>query len=72
MTLKELRDNATLSQTELAARVGVSKAAISLWEAGIHTPRQAHIRKLALALKVSEREVKDAINALKAHETKRS
>jgi DNA-binding transcriptional regulator YiaG len=36
---REIRENAGLSQQEVADAVGVAKATISHWEAGARTPR---------------------------------
>lgn len=49
-TLKEMRDEAILTQEELAQRVGVTKMTIYSWERGETGPRPAHIRKLAEVL----------------------
>ena len=59
-TLKEMRDEAILTQEELASKVGVSKMTIYSWERGESGPRPAHIRKLAEVLKRTPTEVREA------------
>ena len=51
--IKTARKTAGLSQTDLAARVGVSQPAIANWESGVHDPRRLMIAKIAEALRVS-------------------
>ena len=60
-TLRQLREDAVLTQAELAEQVGVSATAISHWETGSKRPRASNIRKLALALNVTPREILAAI-----------
>ena len=59
-TLKEMRDEAILTQEELASKVGVSKMTIYSWERGESGPRPAHIRKLAEVLGKAPTEVREA------------
>lgn len=59
-TLKEMRDEAILTQEELAQVVGVSKMTIYSWERGETSPRPAHIRKLAEVLGRTPQEVREA------------
>lgn len=49
-TLRALREQAGLSQEELAARAQVSRASIQNWEGNRTAPRRAETRKLASAL----------------------
>lgn len=60
-TLRQLREDAVLTQAELAEQVGVSVTAISHWETGNKRPRASNIRKLASALGVTPREILAAI-----------
>lgn len=60
--LKVLRVQRGLSQTELAALVGVSQAAIGQWERGVSNPKGKHLLALAKALAV---EAKLLINVTK-------
>jgi DNA-binding XRE family transcriptional regulator len=48
--LRDLRKFRQLSQSQLAAAVGVTKAAVSEWEAGKSTPRQHHQVLIARSL----------------------
>ena len=45
--LRVLRRGARLTQAEVAARLGVTKQAVSNWEKGLHEPHQRHARGLA-------------------------
>lgn len=51
--LRELRERYPLTQDELAARVGITRAALSRIEAGKAEPRPSTIRKLAASLGVT-------------------
>lgn len=51
--IKELREKAGLTMTKLAERSGVAQPLISRYESGKHVPGQAHLKKIARALKVS-------------------
>lgn len=57
--LRDLREQAGLSQEELAAKAQVSRASIQNWEAARTAPRRAESRRLAAALGIS-------VDALKA------
>lgn len=50
--LKLLREAKRLTQAELAERVNLSRAAISLYEAGTREPRHSEVRRIAEALDV--------------------
>lgn len=52
-SIKECRLLAKLTQKELAAKVGVSHAAISFWENGVNIPNVEDCWKMADALHVS-------------------
>lgn len=58
--LRDLREQAGLSQEELAAKAQVSRATIQNWEGNRTAPRRAESRRLAAALGIS-------VEALKAH-----
>ena len=47
MTLKELRKNAGLRQTDVGKRLDVDHTAISNWEAGKFRPSRKYHKKLA-------------------------
>ena len=53
----ELRKRSGLSQSELAAKVGVTNKAVSKWEVGKAKPSVETIRKLAVLFQVSVDEV---------------
>ncbi len=59
--LGALRQQAVLTQRELAAALGVHPRLISKWENGEARPRPANIRKLAEALGITPREVLAAL-----------
>lgn len=62
-TLKALREEALLSQAELADRCGVTVQTIYYWERGVTVPRLGHIRKLVEALHQTPAEIRQAIQA---------
>ena len=51
--LRELRDRAKLSQTDLARRSGVPQATVAAYEVGRHSPTWGAAVRLANALGVS-------------------
>lgn len=53
MTLKELREGKGMSQTELAAQVGLKQTTISQYEKGSRKPDLAKAKKLSDALGIS-------------------
>jgi DNA-binding XRE family transcriptional regulator len=61
--LKELRDREGLTQGELAEQAGLSVQAISSLENETRAPSWETVRRLALALRVEEKEFKDKIPA---------
>ena len=63
MVLKALREDALLSQAELADRCGVTAQTIYYWERGVTVPRLGHIRKLVEALHKTPAEIREAIQA---------
>ena len=52
-----IRQTANLSQSEVAAAVGVSRAAVSRWEAGTRMPRGEAARRYARLLEVLNKQV---------------
>ena len=50
MRIRELRESSGMTQMALAARVGVSKQAVSQWEAGTSWPSSQLLPSLAAAL----------------------
>ena len=61
MTLKELREAKAITQTELAAAVGVTAQAVYAWERGDYEPSLIKIRAIAKELGVPIEEVRQAI-----------
>jgi DNA-binding XRE family transcriptional regulator len=61
--LKELRENEGLTQSQLAEKAGLSVQAISALENEIRAPSWETVRRLALALKVEEKEFRDKLPA---------
>jgi len=55
--LKELRENAFLSQMEMAEKAGLSKRTVNRLERGLEKPRFRTIRKLAAALGVEPADI---------------
>lgn len=51
--LKEARLARSLTQAELAERLGVSRPLVSQWESGETTPGLGHLRELCLLLRVT-------------------
>jgi transcriptional regulator with XRE-family HTH domain len=60
-TLKRLREEALLSQTELAQLCGVSRHTIWKWEHGQGAPSPAHRRKLVEIFRKEPKELLEAI-----------
>jgi transcriptional regulator with XRE-family HTH domain len=52
-TLKEMREKAGLTQTQLAQKIGTSYTRVSDWERGVSSPSLHHFNLLARALEVS-------------------
>ena len=51
--IKTLRQQASLSQVELAKKLGISKSAVNSWETGTSSPSLIYIVKLAHIFGVS-------------------
>lgn len=60
-TLRELREAAGLSATQLGANVGTSESAVRRWEAGMVSPSVENIVKLGIALSVTPEKVLRAV-----------
>ena len=56
-TIRQLRDEAVLTQFELAGMIGVRPETVSLWERGERRPRPLHIRKLAEVFNVKPADI---------------
>ena len=61
MSLKDLRRRVGLTQIELGKKLNVDHAAVSNWERGVNKPLRKYHRLLALALDVSEEELRRAL-----------
>ena len=53
MRIKQLREAAGMSQRELGERIGISGAAVAMWESGENRPSLTNLEKLADVLGVS-------------------
>lgn len=53
MNIKPIREEAGMTQTALAEKIGVSQQAVSFWETGERYPRTADLPRIADALGVS-------------------
>lgn len=69
MTLKELREEAHMSQNEVAVRVGVTPGTVSVWERGMKRPTWANIRQLAEMFGKTFQEIDAIIDATVAART---
>jgi transcriptional regulator with XRE-family HTH domain len=70
-TFLELRERLYLSQSELAARCGVNKAAVWHWEHGLTTPSLAHQKLLVEILQCTREELLAALKASRAARERR-
>jgi transcriptional regulator with XRE-family HTH domain len=61
--LRELRQDALLTQVELAERAGIASWTLARIEQGAQQPRFGTIRKLAAALGVDPKELRPAASA---------
>ena len=69
-TLKDLRQEAMLSQVELARQLAVSKQTVWEWEHAKAKPKPAHQRKLVALYGKTPREILDAIKATQEEASK--
>lgn len=51
--IRHARKNLSLSQTDLAKKIGVTQPAVANWESGVHDPRRLMLAKIADVLDVS-------------------
>ncbi len=51
--IKELREKAGISQSELARRLAVTRSSVNAWEMGISTPTTQYIVEMARIFKVT-------------------
>ena len=50
LAIRSARTQRSLTQEDLAARIGVSQGTISFWESGVETPRVEHLVALTFEL----------------------
>lgn len=70
MKLRELREQAMYTQAEVARKLKVTNATVSLWESGGRYPRLDHMRELAKLYNVSPQVIKSAVEAARSSEPK--
>lgn len=51
--IKNLRENKTTTQTELAKRLGITRSSVNAWEMGISAPSTQYIIEIAKIFEVS-------------------
>ena len=66
MTLKELRERATLTQAQVAKKMFVDQSCVSHWEAGDWKPARKYHKKLAKLYGVTESEIKALADVIAA------
>jgi transcriptional regulator with XRE-family HTH domain len=66
MTLKQLRESKYLLQMEVAEKLDVSPATVSLWESGKRQPDLRSIRELAVVYAVTPETVQQALQETQA------
>ena len=54
LNIRELREKASLTQMQLAARLGVSMMTIRIWENGAGKPNPKNYKKLVKLFKIFE------------------
>ena len=66
LNLKEMREAAGISQTTLAEMIGeTTQGAVSQWEQGLSYPKTTKLPLLASVLKVTERDIINAISDMR-------
>jgi transcriptional regulator with XRE-family HTH domain len=60
-SLKELREEAYITQKEVAEQLGVTTTTVSNWERGIKRPQVRSIRRLAELYHVQPRDIDQAV-----------
>lgn len=61
MTLRELRETASLKQEEVAKKLTVDQSAVSNWERGTAKPLRKYRKKLSKLYGVTEEALEEAI-----------
>ncbi len=51
--IKALRENQTMTQSELAKQLGITRSSVNAWEMGISVPSTQYVVELAYIFKVS-------------------
>ena len=51
--IKELREQAKMTQTELSRQLGITRSAVNAWEMGISVPSTQYLTELAELFRVS-------------------
>lgn len=51
--IKLLRERSSLTQSDLAKKLGITRSSVNAWEMGISTPSTQYLVELALLFKVS-------------------
>lgn len=70
-TLRDLRDDAFMTQGDLAKACGVSQASVSDWEHGYTMPSVKNRRKLVEVLGKTQKEIMEAIRETRRKEKER-
>jgi transcriptional regulator with XRE-family HTH domain len=70
--IRELRERQDLSQKALGLLVGVTDAAITMWETGKRFPRGKNLKKLANALGVTESAILEGFDTDQVGEANRN
>ena len=52
-TIKQLRQNANMTQTEFAKKLGITRSSINAWEMGISVPSTQYVVELSNLFKVT-------------------
>jgi len=56
-TIRQLREDAGLTQLEVAFRLGVTPATVSNWERGVFEPKASQLRAIARLFEVSSDDI---------------
>jgi len=65
--LLALREEASLTQYDVAKEVGVTSTTVSNWERDLHEPEPPHLRALARLFGTSPRRIRDGASASDPH-----
>ena len=66
MTLKELREAKSLTQLEVAIKLGITPNTVGNWERGVQEPRFSQVPALAELYGVTIQEIYEAVKNSKA------